>query len=188
MDYFPPNECPFCGCRRKLSTQHSAGCRSLIGDLAPTEIYPHLYVGPVEYRASDRYGAVVSILTETERSYYRQIPEPAGPLVLIDHQDRTPGLLAKCEGAWALMDEHLNRGTDVLTHCAAGASRSPTVAAGWLLTRKRIPLRTIVEEHLLKRPTVMHLSDFFLEELVALELRTLGTNSVTADGQFLSLK
>lgn len=147
-----------------------------VGSAAPTEIVPGLHVGPVEYRGSHRYCAVVTVLSERERDHYRQsvpyyrkggLGEPSVPSFFIAHRDREPGLVAKCLEAWEFIDRHLPTG-NVLVHCAAGASRSPTVVAGWLMTRRGMSAEDAIGHLLRLRPQVIHLWTGFIEELLGL--------------------
>lgn len=56
----------------------------------------------------------------------------------------------------------------VLVHCGAGASRSVTVVAGWLMTRRGMSAADAVAFMLSKRPQVMYLWEGFEAELLAL--------------------
>ena len=164
---FPPKPCPHCKHPRKMRS-HFDGCPAMNGSLAPTEIVPNLFVGPVEHRGDERFGAVVTILEEREQTMYSRCPEPRGAHCLIVHPDKNPRLLAKCGPAWAFIDRHLGQPSPLLCHCGAGASRSPTLVAGWLMSRLGLSLEAALTL-LLVRPPVLHLWYGFLEELLTME-------------------
>ena len=127
---FPPIPCPHCNHPRKMRS-HFDGCPAMNGSLEPTEIVPNLFVGPVEYRGSERFGAVVTILEEKEQTMYRQYPEPRGAHCLIVHPDKTLGLLAKCGPAWAFIDRHLGQPSPSCVTAGLGqAARRPSSRAG----------------------------------------------------------
>jgi predicted protein tyrosine phosphatase len=136
----------------------------------PTEIYPRLWVGSVETRCDPRFTAVVSILTEGEMSYFRQVEMPKCEMVHIDHADRSPGLILKLTNAYKFVDEA--RASDnnhhILFHCGAGASRSTSALIGYALTRGLDNISDAFENMITKRPLAMNMWHGFVEELQAL--------------------
>ena len=170
---WPPAYCPHCRWHVKLSTPHKHHCPSLKPDKPSShQVAPNLFVGSVEARASSRFVAVVSILSSSDTKWVgSRVGLPKGPCHFIDHEDRIPGLLAKCVPAWEFIDAHIQQGP-VLVHCLQGASRSVSVAGGWRLTRERVPVRQLVPELVLCRPSAMFLSSVYVRELEELQAAT----------------
>ena len=71
-------------------------------------------------------------------------------------------------------DESLDLSRAVYVHCAAGASRSPTVIAAYLMARKEMPLQRIFDEFL---PPNARPNPNFMNQLVALEESFFGEKS-----------
>ena len=166
---WPPAICPHCQCERKLSTSHLWGCPARGGDPAYHEVFPGLFVGSVEARVDPRFVAVVSILTEAQSRYIgAALAQPRSPMAYIDHEDRVPGLVAKCGPAWEHIDRHIPRG-DVLVHCYQGASRSVTAATGWIVTRRGRRVLDEVPRIAGIRPQAVYLFEGYVRELEALE-------------------
>ncbi|ETW75889.1 hypothetical protein HETIRDRAFT_330519 [Heterobasidion irregulare TC 32-1] len=65
----------------------------------------------------------------------------------------------------------------VFVHCFAAVSRSPTVVAGYLLTRKSVPLKDALGRLVRARPAICP-NPGFLAQLKDLELRTRGEASL----------
>lgn len=65
----------------------------------------------------------------------------------------------------------------VFVHCSAAVSRSPTVVAGYLLTRKNVPLKDALGRLVRARPAICP-NPGFLAQLKDLELRTRGKASL----------
>jgi hypothetical protein len=165
-----PMVCPYCGWKCKLTRAHEDHCPSHgEGHAVPTEMVPGLWVGGVAARADERFVAAASILTRGEHHWAAgaKIDPPPGKWLFVEHEDRKPGLIAKAPEIWAFIDEHMGRGP-VLVHCGAGASRSVTVVAGWLMTRRGMSAADAVAFMLSKRPQVMYLWEGFEAELLAL--------------------
>ncbi len=173
-----PGYCTHCKWHRKLSTPHLAECPAWADKPACHEIHGSgLWVGAAEARADSRFVAVVGILcADSRRRMGDKVPLPKVPYLLLDHPDREFGLLDKAPTAWDFMDEHLRRGP-MLVHCHAGASRSPAVVAGWMMTRRhevpagssRLRARVAVQRLTDQRPPAMFLWPGFCEELLQLE-------------------
>lgn len=165
-----PAVCPYCAWEREVSKAHRDGCPSSgEGHAIPTEMVPGLWVAGVAARGDERFVAAVSILTHGEHAWAggAKIAPPPGKWLFIEHEDRQPGLIAKAPRIWDFIDEHLPRGP-VLVHCGAGASRSVTAVAGWLITRRKMTAATAVTLMLGKRPQVMFLWEGFEQELLGL--------------------
>lgn len=167
--------CPHCDFTRKLSMAHRPECPAMDDSTWPDretphcqEIVPGLWVGDVCARVG-RWDLVVGILSEENLRWIGDLAGPPCEYILLMHEDRTPGLLAKCAAAWDRMSAVLSSGR-VLVHCHQGASRSVAVAAGWLILQGRTA-QEAVDLLVAKRPQAMHLSRVFQEELVALEGR-----------------
>ncbi len=161
-----PDPCPWCGCPRKVSCQHESTCRSQDDSHEiPTEIVPRLWVGSVMSRPDPRFIAVVTILSPGEMHWAMgaKIADPPGAWHVINHGDHEPGLVAHGPGAWSFIDRRRDLGP-VLVHCGAGASRSPTIVAGYLITRMGMTLPEAMGK-LLVRPQVMHIWPGYLREL-----------------------
>lgn len=165
-----PSLCPYCQWERKVTKAHRDWCPSQgEGHAVPTEMVPGLWVSGVMARADERFVAVASILTHGEHHWAAgaRIAPPPGKWLFVEHEDRQPGLIAKATEIWAFIDAHMHRGP-VLVHCGAGASRSVTVAAGWLVTRLGMTAADAVALMLDKRPQVMYLWEGFEQELLTL--------------------
>ena len=110
-----------------------------------------------------------SLLTEAQARFIgTAVAQPSVPLVYIDHEDRVPGLVAKCGKAWEHIDHYIKQG-EVLVHCFQGASRSVTAAIGWVITR--FGRRACDEVALVSclRPQALHLYEGYVRELEDLE-------------------
>ena len=168
-----PDICPHCEGVRKFSTFHNLGCPARIEVYHPTEIYPGLWVGSVETRCDPRFTAVVSILTEGEMSYFRQVEIPKCAMHHVDHADRSAGLIyesgvvAKLADAYKFVDDARSDRdhNDILFHCGAGASRSTSALIGYALTRGLDNISDAFENMLAKRPLAMNMWHGFVEEL-----------------------
>lgn len=116
-------------------------------------------------RSDPRFAAVVTILSPGEMHWAMgaKIANPHGAWYVINHGDHEPGLIAQAPAAWAFIDLAKVLGP-VLVHCAAGASRSPTIVAGYLITRMGMTLTEAMAK-LLVRPQVMHIWPGYLREL-----------------------
>lgn len=171
--YYPPTVCPHCKWGRKLSTPHRSPCPADNPTEPPChEVAPGLFVGAVEARIDPRFVAVVSILSEGDARYVgARVPMPSVPMFHVEHEDRSEGLLAKCEPAWRFVDEHRARGP-VLFHCLQGANRSPTVYCGYRITRDRVRAEAILLEVLARRPPAWHINPANVEGLLALDRAT----------------
>lgn len=159
-----PDICPHCEGVRKFSSFHNLGCPAHIEVYYPTEIYPGLWVGSVETRCDPRFTAVVSILTEGEMSYFRQVEIPKCAMHHVDHADRSAGLICKLEDAYKFVDKKIGGGP-VLFHCGAGASRSTSALIGYALTRGLDNISDAFENMIAKRPLAMYMWHGFVEEL-----------------------
>ena len=165
-----PAVCPYCAYEANLVKRHRDWCPSKgEGHAVPTEMAPRLWVSGVMARAEPRFVAVASILTHGEHHWAAgaKIDPPPGKWLFVEHEDRQPGLIAKAPPIWEFIDAHLTSGP-VLVHCGAGASRSVTVVAGWLMTRRKMTAATAVTLMLGKRPQVMYLWEGFERELLTL--------------------
>lgn len=171
-----PDICPHCDGVRKFSSFHLQNCPARHEVFYPTQIYPGLWVGGVETRRDPRFTAVVSILTEGEMSYFRQVEMPKCRMIHIDHADRSAGLIcesgvvAKLTDAYKFVDSA--RASDnnhhILFHCGAGASRSTSALIGYALTRGLDNISDAFENMITKRPLAMNMWHGFVEELQAL--------------------
>ena len=162
-----PDICPHCDGVRKFSSFHTPNCPARREVYYPTEVYPGLWVGSVETRRDPRFTAVVSILTEGEMSYFRQVEMPKCRMYHVDHADRSAGLIAKLTDAYKFVDEARaeDNNYNVLFHCGAGASRSTSALIGYAITRGLDSLSDAFENMIAKRPLAMNMWDGFAEEL-----------------------
>ncbi len=163
---FPPTVCPYCKFGRKLSQSHLEKCPAMRADDPPChEVAPGLWVGSVVARTDPRFVAVVSILSEFDVKYVgAKVAQPAVPVYHIEHADHTEGFVEKCGPAWNFVDRHLPRG-NVLFHCLMGASRSPSAAAGWLVSRGVMRAKRALHHLASRRPPALHITDKFVDEL-----------------------
>lgn len=92
---------------------------------------------------------------------------PESDVYHIQHSDGEGGLLSKCEPAWQFVDEHRSLG-DVLIHCLQGANRSPTVCAGYRITRDGLSAEQALSEVLRRRPPAWHINSANVADIVAL--------------------
>ena len=162
-----PDICPHCDGVRKFSSFHTPNCPARREVYYPTEVYPGLWVGSVETRRDPRFTAVVSILTEGEMSYFRQVEMPKCRMYHVDHADRSAGLIAKLTDAYKFVDEARaeDNNYNVLFHCGAGASRSTSALIGYAITRGLDSLSDAFENMIAKRPLAMNMWHGFAEEL-----------------------
>jgi atypical dual specificity phosphatase len=97
------------------------------------------------------------------------------PLQDIETQDVTDALN---EGL-AIIDQVAAGGGKVLIHCHEGRSRSVTLALAYLIARDRMPLADAINFIKSHRPEAQPNAGF-MRQLMALELSTLGANSMTS--------
>ena len=84
-----------------------------------------------------------------------QASVPASVEVLnLTLNDGMPIPPASLERAFAFLSTCAARSARVLVHCEMGLSRSPTVLAGYLVERERIPFERAIAEMRLLRPLV----------------------------------
>lgn len=178
---FPPTVCPYCKFGRKLSQSHLEKCPAMrVDDPSCHEIAPGLWVGSVVARTDPRFVAVVSILSEFDVKYVgAKVAQPSVPVFYVEHADHTEGFVEKCLQAWDFVDRHLPRG-DVLLHCLMGASRSPTAAAGWLVSRGVMRAKRALHHLASQRPPALHITDKFIDEIGDLDLAVHRRREVSA--------
>lgn len=79
------------------------------------------------------------------------------------------------------VDEAIGAGASVLVHCAAGASRSPTVVLAYLLTRAIHPTLLSAFEHLYRVRPCMWPNEGFMRSLISLEVGLVSSPSIDMD-------
>lgn len=160
-----------------------------------------LYIGPASKAASmvflrtEGISRILSIGKSPPKVFEMEIDTPQGPrqlkyerLPLLDSEniDITPCV----DKAISIIDNAAASGEKVLVHCSAAISRSPTVAAAYLM---RCRGRTLQEslDTLIKARSVISPNPNFLHQLSNMEKEIFGeqrTMVVTLRGQKIELK
>jgi len=148
-------------------------------DLSPTPIF----VGPATasccYHLLHKLGVTCIVNCTTD------LPRPDDDVLegrftwhRLSLQDTEDQNLAEClEEGLRLIDEAVAAGGRVLIHCHEGKSRSVSLCLAYLMTREKRTLRESLDFVKSRRPPSRPNAGF-LKQLLALELETLGSNSM----------
>ncbi|TFY76509.1 hypothetical protein EWM64_g7502 [Hericium alpestre] len=162
----------------KSAKKKGAPSRSGSGDVAILVDPPYLYLGPrssasASFLSTHGITDVLSIgatppLTIPNIKYHRisLIDDSAFSIeqVIVDASHIIATVAANPSGR-------------IFVHCSAAISRSPTVVAGYLLTRKNMSLKDALGRLIRARPAICP-NPGFLAQLKDLELRTCGEASL----------
>merc|ERR1712226_1588677 len=99
-------------------------------------------------------------------------------LALEDTEDQD--LLSCLEEGLRIIDEAVASGGKVFVHCFEGKSRSVSLCLAYIMTRERRPLAEGLAFMKSRRPPARP-NLGFMKQLLALELETFGSNSMTPD-------
>lgn len=164
-DTMIPRKCPYCLTVAKMSHSHRLDCPSMITGIPSYDlIWPGLYVGNVHARSHSRWKAVATIMTHQQIAAYPKEKSAAEHQIVLNHDDWVSGLVNASGDILDFIDRHIDQG-QVLLHCEVGASRSPTVAALWLVTRTGMSPEVAVRHLYQSRPQAMHMWHGYQAEL-----------------------
>lgn len=99
-----------------------------------------------------------------------------------DADDETSAVLVRSlHEMCAFIDRAIGAGGAVLVHCAAGASRSPTVVLAYMITRAVHPTLLAAFDHLYRVRPCMWPNEGFMRSLISLEVGLTGVASIDLD-------
>lgn len=142
---------------------------------------PFLFLGPCSAASSSSFlqsNGITSVIsigsTPSEKidgvTYHRisMVDSPSAPIS------------ESIESASNIIDQVAGAGGKVLVHCSAGISRSPTVIAGYLMTRQGLSLKAALAAIVSARPTVCP-NTGFISQLRSLDQELHGHDSLGVD-------
>lgn len=148
---------------------HASNCPSHSGPLVRRhQVLRGIWLGDLQARSAVAWCGVVGILSQKDREDYDSaLPVcPGTPVFDITHEDRTPGLLAKCPPAWDFVDKILAEGgRSILFHCLGGASRSPAALTGYLVARRGFAPAEAADLVTRRRPAAVFMAECFQQEI-----------------------
>ncbi|TFK38299.1 protein-tyrosine phosphatase-like protein, partial [Crucibulum laeve] len=162
------------------------------GDETATRILPSLYIGP---RSS---ASASSFITSHGISHILSIgstPSPQVPgviyhrLSLTDSSSESINIRRVCQKAGEIIDAvgSARRGGNILVHCSAGISRSPTVVTAYLMTRHQMTLRDALGLIVGARPSTCP-NPGFLAQLKDMEEEIFGKQTMKSIEQLPSVR
>ncbi|KAF8344509.1 protein-tyrosine phosphatase-like protein [Amanita rubescens] len=153
-------------------------------DPASPVLPPSLYLGPrsaassIQFLTGNAITHVLSVGVNPSRKFEGVIYHR------ISLSDSVDSSISKVvDAACEIIDEAIasKKGTGkILVHCQAGISRSPTIVAAYLMTRKRMTLKASLGKIVCVRPQILP-NMGFLQQLKEMEVELYGSSSLEVD-------